>query len=240
MGTFGEAAAGDRRITAGCHPQLVPSVTRAFDRGTYLAEQDLRDVGSEFRERRLSLASSQAHVAGACRMSRPRYSRIEAGKAGTLTLPEIHRIASVLGLHAVLRIYPGGIPVRDRAHAVKLRELLAHAAAPLSHRQEVPLQGGTSRSDLRAWDSVIYGNGERTAVELEMRLRDIQAAERRQSLKRRDDPTEHFLLVVADTKGNRRVLREIVAFADLPRLRPTDVIRALEAGQHPPSGLVLH
>ncbi len=73
-----------------------------------------------------------------------------------------------------------------------------------------------------------------------MRLRDGQAAERRINLKRRDDPTDQFLLLVADTRTNRRVLAEYPdLFADLPRLRQSNVIAALQAGRHPPTGLAL-
>lgn len=80
----------------------------------------------------------------------------------------------------------------------------------------------------------------RTAVELEMRLRDGQAAERRINLKRRDDPTDRFLLLVADTRTNRRVLAEHPdLFLELERVRLPVVIRALEAGEHPPTGLVM-
>jgi hypothetical protein len=82
--------------------------------------------------------------------------------------------------------------------------------------------------------------GRRTAVELEMRIRDAQAVERRIELKRRDDTTDGFILLVADTRANRRVLCELPAlFADLPRLRKATVFKSLEAGRHPPSGIVL-
>jgi hypothetical protein len=87
---------------------------------------------------------------------------------------------------------------------------------------------------------VIFGSSERTAIELEMRLRDVQAMRRRHELKRRDDPTEHFLLLVADTRHNRRVLAEFEdLFADLARLRPSIVRTALNAGRHPSTGLLL-
>jgi hypothetical protein len=73
-----------------------------------------------------------------------------------------------------------------------------------------------------------------------MRLRDVQAMRRRIDLKRRDDPTDEFLLLIADTRSNREVLREFAAlFADLPRLRPSFARDALAAGRHPPTGLLL-
>ena len=96
------------------------------------------------------------------------------------------------------------------------------------------------RWERRAWDACIYGLGERTAIELEMRLRDVQAVRRRYELKRRDDPPEHFLLLIADTRHNRRVLAEFGdLFQDLPRLRPSVVRACLAAGRHPPTGLLL-
>jgi hypothetical protein len=72
-----------------------------------------------------------------------------------------------------------------------------------------------------------------------MRPRDGQAVARRVALKRRDDPTDAFVLAIADTRANRRALRDHPElFADLPRLKTADVYAALEAGCHPPTGLV--
>jgi hypothetical protein len=103
----------------------------------------------------------------------------------------------------------------------------------------VPLPPHPNGADQRAWDAEIRSPRERTAVELEMRLHDAQAVERRIALKLRDDPPDHFLLLIADTRHNRGVLTTYPGlFADLPRLRPTVVFRALEAGSHPPTGLL--
>jgi hypothetical protein len=93
--------------------------------------------------------------------------------------------------------------------------------------------------ELRGWDALLLGHGKRTAVELEMRLRDAQATIRRQGMKRRDDPVDGFLLVLADTRTNRRVYAENAdLWPDLPRLRSSRVLAAVEAGDHPPSGIV--
>lgn len=87
---------------------------------------------------------------------------------------------------------------------------------------------------------MLFGVDKRTAIELEMRLRDVQALLRRFELKRRDDPTDAFLLLVADTRNNRRLLAEFESMlVDLPRLWPTQVFAALEAGRHPGAGIVL-
>ena len=214
--------------------------TRVLDRAAWMTTKALRGLGEEFRERRVALALSQAHVASASRMARDHYGRIEHGRAPNLAVDEIHRISAVLGLTTSLRLYPDGVPIRDVGHATRLMRFLALAAAPLRHRVEVPLPAVEGRLERRAWDAMLIDGPKRCAIELEMRLRDAQAARRRIDLKRRDDPTETFLLLVADTRLNRRVLAEFEPlFADLPRLRPSLVRASLRAGRLPPTGLVL-
>lgn len=197
-------------------------------------------LAEELREARLIGGLSQQAVADAVRQSREQISRIEGGKVPTLTIVEASRIAAVLGLELSIRAYPNGGPMRDAAHADRLGRLLRHVRAPLSYRTEVPLRLGPGARDQRAWDAMVMGVGRVTALEMEMRIRDGQALERRINLKRRDDPTDGFLLVVADTRTNRRTLHEHPGlFPDLPRLSPAEVIAVLEAGGHPPTGLVL-
>lgn len=75
---------------------------------------------------------------------------------------------------------------------------------------------------------------------MEMRITDAQALERRINLKRRDDPADSFILLVADTHANRRVLREHPElFPDLARLTFSRLTTLLAAGQHPSDALVL-
>lgn len=62
----------------------------------------------------------------------------------------------------------------------------------------------------------------------------------RSHFKRRDDPVDRFVLLVADTKTNRRVLAASpTLFTDLPRLAPEALRRHLAAGDHPPTCLVV-
>jgi hypothetical protein len=117
--------------------------------------------------------------------------------------------------------------------------LLACVGQPLVHHLEVPLPRRDDRPEQRAWDLVISGNGERTAAEFEARLYDLQAQERRWKLKLRDDPVDHLLVVVADTRANRRVLAEFSdVLVGLARLRTEKVLGLLRAG-HPPTGVIL-
>jgi transcriptional regulator with XRE-family HTH domain len=213
---------------------------KAFQRGVRRGTRALQLLADEFRAQRLGLGLSQASVAAAARLSRSRYTRIEGAAVGTMTVMEAARISSVLGLELGVQAYPGGDPLRDGAHARRLHAFGGHVGRPLTFRREVGLPSVPGRVELRAWDGEVRGRGERTAVELEMRLHDAQAVERRIGLKRRDDPTDHFLLLIADTRHNRGVLAGSPGLlADLPRLRPSRVFRALEEGRHPPTGLLL-
>jgi transcriptional regulator with XRE-family HTH domain len=218
----------------------MPAIDRRLDRGARRGLRSVQILGEEFRDQRLALGLSQQDVADAAHIHRSRLSRIENGRVRNLSVVEASRIATVLGLDLSVRVYPGGNPLRDAAHAERLRRLLGHVQAPLSYRTEVPLPPNSEHTEMRAWDAMIFGVDCRSAAELEVRISDGQALERRVNLKRRDDPTDRFLLLVADTRRNRRVLSEHPGlFPDLPRVRLSRVIAALEAGQHPPSGLVL-
>jgi transcriptional regulator with XRE-family HTH domain len=216
------------------------ATTRALDRAARLADRRVREIGDEFRERRLMLSVSQGHVASAARLSRTRYGLIERGRSTALTFDELHRVAAVLGLSPSCRLFPDGPPVRDVAHATRLASFLADVQPPLAHRIEVPLPLVEGRAERRAWDAVLFAGPGRCAVELEMRLRDVQALLRRIDLKRRDDPTESFLLLVARTRNNRLILAEFRGlFTDLPLLRPGLARAALAEGRLPPTGILL-
>jgi hypothetical protein len=139
-------------------------------------------------------------------MSAPKISRLERAQLPRLTIVDASRVATVLGMDLVVRAYPAGPPLRDAAHAERLRRVLSHVCPPLRYRLDVPLpQRRNQPMEQRGWDAMLYGHGRRTGIELEMRLRDAQATIRRHGMKRRDDPVEGFLLVLADTRTNRRV-----------------------------------
>ena len=80
-------------------------------------------------------------------MSRKHYGRIENGLVPNLTLVDLNRIASVLGLSPSVRVYPSGIPVRDVAHTTRLQGFLTAMSPPLTHRVEVPLPPQGDRPD---------------------------------------------------------------------------------------------
>jgi transcriptional regulator with XRE-family HTH domain len=218
----------------------VSTVQRALDRGSRRGERILQSLADGFLEKRIAVGLSQQTVADACNVSRPTYSRSETARRRDLSIVEASQIATVPGLDLVVRLYPGGEPLRDAAQQERLRRLLGQVQPPLGFRTEVPLPPWPERMEQRAWDAVLTDGRERTAVEVEMRIRDGQALERRLALKRRDDKVENFVLVVADTRTNRQLLREHPdLFSDLPRLTRRAVLVAVRAGRHPPSGVVL-
>lgn len=173
-------------------------------------------------------------------MSGDKVWKLEHQRLPSLSIADACEIGAILGLDFSARVYPNDAPVRDAGQARRLLRILASVGQPLSYRTDVALPKVEGMSGLRAWDAVIYGIGERTGVELEVRLGDMQAMTRRHNLKLRDDPVDHFLLAIADTKHNRRILRD---FGDLlpglPRLRTASVLKLLESGLHPATGLIL-
>jgi transcriptional regulator with XRE-family HTH domain len=218
----------------------VTSTERLYDVGTRRADRWRRELGEEFRNARLRLDLSQQEVADAARTDRADYSRIERGKLDRLSLETACRIGAVLGLDVSVKAFPGGRSIRDAGQAPRLQKLLECVGKPLRWRLEVPLPAHGDRPDQRAWDVMIFGHGERTGIEIEARLYDLQAQLRRLTLKQRDDPVDHLLFVVADTQANRRVLAEFSdLLGDLRRLQTDNVLRMLRGGEHPPTGLIL-
>lgn len=95
--------------------------------------------------------------------------------------------------------------------------------------------------DRRAWDGVAALRGRRAGSELETRLSDVQALQRRVALKQRDGNVDIVLLVVADTTANRHFLEQ--HREQLRGLLPLDsrqVLDAFRRGELPEkSGIVI-
>ena len=103
---------------------------------------------------------------------------------------------------------------------------------------EVPLP---IPGDRRAWDGFLRIDSVSIGIEAEARIRDVQAVDRRCALKRRDGGVDIVILVVADTRANRRMLslhREALG-ANFP-LDTRQILDALRAGRAPTaSGIVV-
>jgi transcriptional regulator with XRE-family HTH domain len=211
---------------------------RRIDRGRARLNRHLATVGGELREARLAAGVSQRVVASACGISHTEVSRIERAAARRVPLETLVLLAATVGLDLSVRMYPDGEPVRDAAQLALLAKLRRRLPRTLLWRSEVPLR---VERDRRAWDASIEGGKWSVPVDAETRLRDIQALTRRVALKARDDDQEVVILLVADTRHNRRVLR--LAAADLAGMFPVpgrDVLAALVEGRKPRgSGVIM-
>jgi transcriptional regulator with XRE-family HTH domain len=214
---------------------------RLRGRGTRRGNDILVRFGNELREARISAGISQEELGRRLGMSGDKVWKIEHAKLNTLSILDAAEMAAVLGLDLSAKLFPSGVKVRDEGQARRIVRLLESVSSPLRYRTDVGLpQAAGGPTDLRGWDVVLYGHGVRTCIEYEVRLHDVQATIRRHNLKRRDDPSDQFLMVVADSRHNREVVRTYAdLFADLPRLRTANVLKTLRAGQHPPTGLIL-
>jgi transcriptional regulator with XRE-family HTH domain len=220
----------------------MPSRERPVDRARRVVDRDLIRLGDEFRSARIGAGLSLRFVGERVGRSASQVMRIERGLVPEASVRQLARIGAVVGLDVRIRAYPGPDPIRDASQARLLGRLALRLHPRLFLRHEVPLP---IPGDLRAWDGWISGFAEPDAVGLpidaETMLHDVQALLRRLSLKARDSGVDHFLLVVADTRSNRRA---IAAAADL--LGPTfpvaarRTLAALASGRHPGgSALVL-
>jgi hypothetical protein len=171
-------------------------------------------------------------------MSHSQISRIERGELRDLTFDQAARAAAAVGLKLVVRTFPDGDPARDAAHLALLERFRRRLPSEATWRTEVPMP---IPGDRRAWDAVAILVGRRAGCECETRLRDVQALERRLTLKQRDGAVDIILLVVSDTAANRRFLEQYRE--QLRGLLPLDsrqVLDAIRRGELPESsGIVI-
>jgi hypothetical protein len=131
-------------------------------------------------------------------------SRIEHGLVRALDPEELSVMYAVVGLELSVRAYPAGNPLRDAGHVALLGRLRARLHAGVRWRSEVPMP---ILGDLRAWDAMLTVERRDIGVEAETRPTDLQALERRIALKLRDSGLDHAILLLADTRHNRALVR---------------------------------
>lgn len=183
------------------------------------------------REARLDRGLTLATAGHAAGISIAELSRIERGLAPRVPIVALTRCASAVGLDLVVRLYPGGPPVRDVAHVQLLADFRARLHRALHWATEVPLP---IPGDKRAWDAAIRGPNWSYGVEAETSPRDAQALNRRLRLKLRDAGADGIILVLRDSRRTAHFLRE--AADELVPNFPVPGRRALEllgAGVNP-------
>lgn len=202
-----------------------------------MARRALLILGDELREARIQAALTQRELGAIIGISPAAIGRIERGQSPHVAYETLVLVGAALGVDIPLRAYPSGDPVRDAAQLGLLASFRALLPTGLRSPTEVPL--GIA-GDLRAWDEVVEGRGWSLPTEAETRIRDVQALRRRLALKCRDAGVDTMLLVVADTRHNRRVLR--LAAADLAEAFPVrgrHALAALRRGEKPSGSAIL-
>jgi transcriptional regulator with XRE-family HTH domain len=204
-------------------------------RAARVAVDDDARVRKDLRDARVAAGLSREAVARVIGLPRSAVERLESGARRT-TLGEYAAFGAAVGLDVRLRAYPAGDPIRDAGQQRLLERFRNRLDPTLRWRTEVALPGD---AELRAWDAETGGVGWRLPIDAETALFDIQAVERRVHRKQRDDGADHVLVLVADTKRNRRALAAApAAFGSFSR-DARAVFRALRRGEDPGTDAII-
>lgn len=188
-------------------------------------------TGNDIRVARRTAGLSLRAAAAAVGLSYRVFARIERSELPNVTVLQLALACAAVGLEFSGRAYPDGDPVRDAAQLRLLERMRSNLPPGTRWQTEVavPIPG-----DRRAIDAVAVLKGARVGVEAETKVADLQAIERRAQLKKRDGNLDVLVLLVANTRSNRQILRE-----HAPSLRtafPLDtrtVLAALRRGEPP-------
>jgi len=161
-------------------------------------------IVEELVNARIAAGLSQRELARRVGVSPMRIARAEAGYPSALTIDLIARLAAVLGMQLAASLYPDGDPVRDRAQLALIGRFRPRLARALRWRDEVPIP---IAGDRRSGDGLIQAERWSALVEAESRVGDLQLVERRAAAKQRDLGASRLILLIADTRHNREVLR---------------------------------
>ncbi len=206
--------------------------------GRRLSAHLRRQIGEELRAARIANGLSQGTAGAAAGMSHAQFGRIERGVLLDLTIDQTCRAGLAVGLRLGARLFVDGDAVRDTAQLRLLERFRSRLPAGTEWQTEVPM---VVIGDRRAWDGVARLGGRRAGCEAETRLADIQALERRLTLKLRDGDVDLLILVVADTAANRGVLAtHRAALRPLLPLDGRDILAAFAKNRLPDaSGLIV-
>jgi transcriptional regulator with XRE-family HTH domain len=211
--------------------------TGSVDRAVRRIDGDISRARSDIDAARRSVGLSHSVIGDVCRVDRSTAARTASGRIREPNLRLLAAMAAAVGLELRLRAYPAGDAIRDRGQQRLIDRLRARLPEDTRWSTEVPLP---IEGDGRAWDAVIHGTGWSVAVEAETVLDDLQATERRLSLKVRDGGIERVILLIADALRNRRALDAASgAFASFSR-DGWRILAALAGGRPPDrNGIVI-
>lgn len=194
-------------------------------------------IGEELAIARRAVGLSRRELGRRVGASPQRIARAEAGHDGALTLDLAARLAPAVGLSFAAQLLPDGDPVRDRAHLALIARLRARLGAAARLRVEVPIP---LPGDRRSGDAMVAVDAGRVLIEAETHLTDIQLVERKSAAKARDLGALRLVLLVADTRHNREVIRLHPELRERFPVSARACLSALSAGRDPGGdGLVI-
>ena len=188
---------------------------------------------------RRSRGISMSAVAAGIGCSRQLIGVLEHRRLGTVDPILLARYCAAVGLDLSMRAHPGGAPLRDAPQLRLLARLQAALGTTWAWRTEVPVS--TDPYDRRAIDAVLARERSRVGVEAIARLEDAQTEARGIGLKQQAAGLACMVILLADTRHNRYVVRAGAPTLDpMFPLRGRVVMSALRAGHAPPAnGIVL-
>ena len=202
-------------------------VMRGRRRGQMLVGRTL----SELIDRRAFLGVSQRTLAHELGWSQAHVWRVEANQVA-VTVVGLSEMASVLGLELSIGVHEIGDPIRDKGQqAVSKRfDGLLSPLWRVTNETLLPLAG-----DRRSWDKLLRLSGATprhlVGVDLETRIRDVQALVRRTRERERDGGVDEILLVLSDSATNRRMVTELrEALGPEYSTSPRKLMKALREG----------
>jgi transcriptional regulator with XRE-family HTH domain len=203
----------------------VATKQRPVDLGTERARLLANELGAEIRHGRIDRGLTLEAAGRAVGLSASEVSRIERGKAPSVTLVQLARLLAVIGMELSGRAFAGSQqPIRDAAQVRLLGRFRDRLHRGVRWATEVPLP---RPGDQRAWDALIgVGSAWRYGVEAETGPRDSQALARRLRVKERDGEVDGVILVLPTSRRSREFLE--AAGEMLRPSFPVDGRRALE------------
>jgi transcriptional regulator with XRE-family HTH domain len=208
------------------------------ERGRRQGEAVARRLASEFRTARQLSGLSQLAAAELAGWTQSEISRFERDRFTGVALPRLCQLAAVLGFDVSVRLHPAGDAVRDKGHQAAVGRLLEHVSPVYRRAREVAFP---NPGDRRSWDLLLRLDRQLIGLEVETRIRDIQALVRRIRERERDGGVHEIVLVLSDTAHNRLLVGQLrEALGQRYTSSPRQILSALRAGRPVPgSGVVL-
>ena len=198
-------------------------------------------VLGELRNQRTTFDVSMDALASQLGCSKSTVSRRLAGQDAT-TVVGLSELASALGMEVSVGLHPVGDPIRDAGQRGTGKRFDAILAPAWAVTDEVPFP---IAGDQRAWDKFLRLRESippyLVGVDIEARIRDIQALVRRTRLRERDGGVDAILIVLSESSTNRRLLGQLLdALGPAYLTSARAILGALRNGRPlPGSGVIL-